>query len=131
MDVVFFAVHLKNIFFSLKLHFNPSLYKNIKPNATFCYWHVLALQLAPQIGAGLVTVFKCLPKKEFLCLNPASRMTLLANATILRGVACTSVKIHAKEFTSFFHACRLFTGTWKYEIATHSFKCLPLKEFLI
>jgi hypothetical protein len=27
---------------------------------------VFLLQLAPQIGAGLVTVFKCLPKKEFL-----------------------------------------------------------------
>jgi hypothetical protein len=57
-------------------------------------------------------------------------MTLLSNATVIRGVACTRVKIHAKEFTPFFHAYGLLHGNWKYAIATHSLKCLPKKEFL-
>jgi hypothetical protein len=30
---------------------------------------IISLQLAQQIDAGLVTVFKCLPKKDFLCWN--------------------------------------------------------------
>ncbi len=52
--------------------------------------------------------------------NLASRMSLLSNATILRGVACTKMKIHAKEHTPFFHDGGL--------LATHSY-CLPRKEF--
>jgi hypothetical protein len=64
-----------------------------------------------------VTVLKCLPKKEFLSKNadfsyPASRITLLSNATGCRGVACTIVKILAKEFTPFF----LLAVYWPLEI---------------
>ncbi len=43
LGLVFFAIHLKTYFFKLKLHFNPSLSKNSKSNASFCTWHALAL----------------------------------------------------------------------------------------
>jgi hypothetical protein len=60
---------------------------------------------------------KMLAKKEFWSYNaefsyPASRMTLLSNATGRRGVACTIVKILAKEFTPFF----LLAVYWPLEI---------------
>jgi hypothetical protein len=56
-------------------------------------------------------------KKEFLCLQaefiyPASRMTLLSNATSLRVVACTIEKIIVKEFTLFV----LLAVNWELEI---------------
>jgi hypothetical protein len=56
-------------------------------------------------------------KKEFLCLHaefiyPASRMTLLSNATSLRGVACTIENIIVKEFTLFV----LLAVNWELEI---------------
>jgi hypothetical protein len=49
-------------------------------------------------------------------MYPASRMTLLSNATSLRGVACTIVKITVKEFTLFV----LLAVDWELEICDNN-----------
>jgi hypothetical protein len=70
------------------------------------------LQVASQIGAGSVAVLKYLLKKEFLNFVPCIQDDPSFNATNHRGVACTIVKIPAKEFTPFF----LLAVDWQLKI---------------